>query len=134
MPQRSRWSLSIYTDHTVKLKEISFLGKFKGTVSISQNGVRKLELSCNVHVNELKLEDDSVSLDAGLFTIATDSQFSYIGDYYSKSIGNPMPGIVCDQDKVSVIVKDASSLSFISHIMFIPTDEMHFVDNYFSDE
>ena len=134
LPQRSRWSLSLYTDYSVKLKDINFLGKFKGTVSIAQNGVRKLELSCNVHVAEMKLEDDSVSLDAGLFTISTDSQFSYLGEYYSKAIGNPVPGIVCDQDKVSVIARDSSALGFISHVTFIPTDEMHFVDNYFSDE
>ena len=135
LPQRSRWSMSFQCDHNLKLTEIGLLGSFRGTIAVAQGGQRKLEVTCHAHTHQIKLEDKAPLLDAGtVFTISTESPFSYSGEYHSRGHGNPLPGLVCDHHKVVMAVRDCSPLCFLGHIHFVPTDELHFIDNYYSEE
>ncbi len=137
MPQRSKWSISLHVDHTIKLEEIGFVGKFKGSISVLQNGHRKLEITCHAHVQQVTLKDeDRVQLDPGLFSIACDSPFSYTGDYYTKGVTGRavVPGLMENRDNsVNISVKECADMSFVSYLIVIPTDEMHFVDNHFEE-
>jgi hypothetical protein len=105
----------------------------KGHVTITQNGYRKLDVSHQNGVQNIQFGDD-LHLDAGLFTIGTDSSFAYSGEYFSKGVSNTMPSVTTDHDKVNILVRDSSVLCFLAYIVFVPTDEIYFIENYYNDD
>lgn len=132
-PQRSRWFVTFYCDHSIKIHEIGFLGAMRGHVTVTQNGFRKLEMSTETGAHSYHVGDD-VQLDPGPFTIATDLPFAYTGEYFSKGIASSVPAIRSDNDRVSIAVRDCSALCFVSYVTFAPTDEIYFVENYYNEE
>lgn len=125
--------MAFQCDHTFKLIEIGLLGSFRGTLAITQGGERKLEITTHAHTQRIKLGEQAPLLDGGtVFTISSESPFSYSGEYYSRARGD-FPGIICDHHQVTVVVRDSSSLCFLGNFLFMPTDELHFIDNYYSE-
>ncbi|KAK2173512.1 hypothetical protein NP493_870g01028 [Ridgeia piscesae] len=128
--QRSRWSLAVHCDHSIEIHELGFAGDLKGSVAIFQDGIRKLEVSCDSPVREIPL-DDVVALDAGVFTIFSDEPFTYSGIYYYKKTTSPAPRLHSDNDTVSFDVRDFSAMCIVEYFNFTLTNELYFVENYF---
>ena len=134
LPQRTRWSMSFQCDHSIKLLEIGLLGAIRGTLTVQQGGERKLEVTSHAHSQVIKLEEDPPLLDAGVvFTVSSESPFSYSGEYFSKAHGSNLPMMSTDHHQVTMAVRDYSTLCFLAFLSFVPTDELHFVENYYSD-
>ena len=135
LPQGSRWSLALYCDHSIKVHEIGFFGQMRGHVSVTQNGYRKLDVHTHsAGVQNIRFGDD-LHLDAGQFTVATDAPFAYVGEYFSKGAATgASPVLTTDHDKVNILLRDASPLCFVAYIIFVPTDEIYFIENYYNDE
>lgn len=133
-PQRSRWSMTFHCDHSIKLQEIGVFGLMQGQLTVTQNGFRKLEISTPSPVQSYQVAEDDVQLDAGPFAISTDQPFAYTGEYFSKGMSSSLPAISSDNDRVNVSVRDTSALCFVSYVVFAPTDEIHFIENYYNDD
>jgi len=118
----------------------------KANVYIAQNGYRKLELTSASSVNNFQFGDD-LELEAGHFTIGADAPFTFAGDYFSRDgnstttssvsgATNPgsLPMVSADHHCTSLVIRDASPVGFLSYLVFVPTDEIYFIDNYYSDD
>jgi hypothetical protein len=139
-PHRTGWSLTFYCDHSFKVQEIGFFGTMKGNVYVAQNGYRKLDVTSSSPVGMFQFGDD-VDLDAGQFTIGADAPFTSIGDYFMRP-NTATPGTVAmptvlsstDHDRANLVIREATALGFLAYIVFVPTDEIYFIDNYYSDD
>ena len=132
-----------------QIQEIGFLGSMKANVYIAQNGYRKLDVTSASPVNNFRFGDD-LELEAGLFTIGADAPFTYAGDYFTRegssssssssssaggaSVVVPLPTVFADHDCSNLLIRDASAVGFLSYLVFVPTDEIYFIDNYYSDD
>lgn len=129
-----------------QIQEIGFLGSMKANVYIAQNGFRKLDVTSASPINNFRFGDD-LELEAGLFTIGADAPFTYAGDYFTRESSSssstaassattvgPLPTVFADHDCSTLIIRDASSVGFLSYLVFVPTDEIYFIDNYYSDD
>lgn len=133
-PQRSRWSMTFHCDHSIKVQEIGVFGLMKAQLTVTQNGFRKLEISTPTPVQSYQVAEDDVQLEPGPFTISTDQPFAYTGEYFSKGMSGSLPTITTDNDRVNVSVRDSSALCFLAYVVFAPTDEIHFIENYYNDD
>lgn len=130
---RSRWSLTLSCDRNIFLSEVGFLGNFKGSFSISQNGLRKLDIASDSNVRHIRFEDE-LAIDAGTFTVCNDAPFSFSGEYFSKSILAPLPRVQSNQEHVAISATESSNTCFLSHIMFRVGEDLNFIEDYFDLE
>jgi hypothetical protein len=124
----------------------------KANVYVAQNGYRKLDVSSASPVNNFRFGDE-LQLEAGQFTIGADAPFIYAGDYFARGgsagssssspsspmhgsvvVGGPLPVVSADHDCASLLIRDATPVGFLSYLVFVPTDEIYFIDNYYSDD
>jgi len=121
----------------VQIQEIGFFGTLKGNVYVMQNGYRKMDVSSSSPTGQFRFGDD-LQLDAGHFTIGADAPFTYAGDYFTRHStsngGGALPTVSSDHDRANLVVREASPLGVLSYIVFVPTDEIYFIDNYYSDD
>jgi len=113
----------------------------KGNVYVMQNGYRKMDVSTSSPTGLFRFGDD-LQLDAGHFTIGADAPFTYAGDYFtrlshstsggSSSGGGGLPSVTTDHDRANLVVRESSPLGVLSYIVFVPTDEIYFIENYYS--
>lgn len=114
-------------------------GMMKGNVYVMQNGYRKMDVSTSSPTGLFRFGDD-LQLDAGHFTIGADDPFTYAGDYFTRLTsgggggggGGGLPSVTTDQDRANLVVRESSALGVLSYIVFVPTDEIYFIDNYYS--
>jgi len=111
------------------------LGLMKGNVYVMQSGYRKMDVSTS-SPSELFRFGDDLQLDAGLFTIGADAPFTYTGDYFSRhgGGGGGLPSVTTDHNRANLVVRESSPLGVLSYIVFVPTDEIYFIENYYSTE
>ena len=128
---RSKWSLAVTTDRNIILNELGFLGSFKGTVIVSQNGVRLVEVTSDSSVQHIRLVDD-LNLEAGTFVISVEAPFAFSGEYFSKSVVSPLPGIECDQDNLDLGVHECSNSCFLSYMLFSMGEQLNFIEDFYS--
>jgi len=115
-------------------------------VYVIQNGYRKMDVSTSSPTGLFRFGDE-LQLDAGLFTIGADSPFTYVGDYFTRlgqstsgsggsgnGNGGVLPSVTTDHDRANLVVREASPLGVLAYIVFVPTDEIYFIDNYYSDD
>ena len=110
----------------------------KGNVYLMQNGYRKMDVSTSSPTGLFRFDDD-LQLEAGLFTIGADAPFTYSGDYFSRHStstggGGGLPSVTTDHDRANLVVRESSALGVLSYIVFVPTDEIYFIENYYSDD
>jgi len=110
----------------------------KGNVYVMRSGYRKMDVSSSAPTAVFRFGDD-LQLDAGHFTIGADAPFTYAGDYFARpgnstSSGGGLPSVTTDHDRANLVVRECSPLGVISYIVFVPTDEIYFIDNYYSDD
>jgi len=110
----------------------------KGNVYVMQNGYRKMDVSTSSPTGLFRFGDD-LQLDAGHFTIGADDPFTYVGDYFSRhstsgGSGGGLPSVTTDHDRANLVVRESSPLGVLSYIVFVPTDEIYFIENYYSDD
>jgi len=127
-----------------QIQEIGFFGSLKGSVYVMQHGYRKMDVSSASPTPVFRFDD--LQLDAGHFTVAADAPFTYAGDYFARLQGRCTPGgggggggglpsTSTDHDRAcSLVVRESSPLGVVSYIVFVPTDEIYFIDNYYSDD
>jgi len=126
-----------------QIQEIGFFGMMKGNVYVMQNGYRKMDVSTSSPTGLFRFGDD-LQLDAGHFTIGADAPFTYAGDYFSRLSqstsggggggGGALPSVTTDHDRANLVVRESSPLGVLSYIVFLPTDEIYFIENYYSDD
>ena len=129
--RRSQWSVVFQVDNTIKLHEISLLGDFSGVLSIQQNDIKKVEISCSAPERTFKLEEDLL-IEAGQFTVVTDVTGSYSGEYYYKNLPARVPRTDCESDSVTILAKECTTVSMISHFTFTHSEDMLFIDDHFA--
>jgi len=111
----------------------------KGNVYVMQNGYRKMDVSTSSPTGLFRFGDD-LQLDAGHFTIGADAPFTYVGDYFARhgqsasGGGGGLPSVTTDHDRANLVIRESSSLGILSFIVFVPTDEIYFIENYYSDD
>jgi len=42
--------------------------------------------------------------------------------------------VTVDHDRANVLVRESSALGVLSYFVFVPTDEIYFIDNYYNDD
>ena len=123
----------------------------KANVFVTQSGYRKVDVTSASPVSSIRF-DDELELDVGLFTIGADAPFTYAGDYFTRassgaqggssastssvnaSTSGPLPTVSADHECAHLVIRDVSSIGFLSYMVFTPTDEFYFVENYYSDD
>lgn len=112
-------------------------GTMKGNVYVMQSGYRKMDVSSSSPTGVFRFGDD-LHLDAGQFTIGADDPFTYAGDYFARlthsTSGGGLPSVSTDHDRANLVVRESSPLGVVSYIVFVPTDEIYFIENYYSDD
>ena len=116
------------------------MGTLKGNVYVMQSGYRKMDVSSSSPTGVFRFGDD-LQLDAGHFTVGADAPFTYAGDYFTRLTGgghsaasSGLPTVSTDHDRANLVVRESSALGVVSYIVFLPTDEIYFIDNYYSDD
>jgi len=109
----------------------------KGNVYVMQNGYRKMDVSTSSPTGLFRFGDD-LQLEAGHFTIGADAPFTYAGDYFTRlgqsTSGGGLPSVTTDHDRANLVIRESSPLGVLSYIVFVPTDEIYFIENYYSDD
>jgi len=120
----------------------------KGNVYVMQNGYRKMDVSTSSPTALFRFGDE-LQLEAGHFTIGADAPFTYAGDYFTRLShstsggggngnggggggGGSLPSVTTDHDRANLVVRESSPLGVLSYIVFLPTDEIYFIENYYS--
>ena len=123
-----------------QIQEIGLLGTMKGNVYVMQSGYRKMDVSSSSPTGVFRFGDE-LQLDAGHFTVGADAPFTYAGDYFTRQSGgggghstSGLPTVSSDHDRANLVVRESSPLGVVAYIVFVPTDEIYFIDNYYSDD
>jgi hypothetical protein len=131
---RARWTLILHVDHPITLRTIGFHGNFGGAVLVFQDGRRRTEVTCpdaQDHVIEFPTD---VTLQPGEFTIFTEGQQSYSGDYFCKVSQANLPVLSSNCSLVEFKVVHCSHMQLVRSFSFSVSEEMRFVEDHFDGE